>query len=115
MLGCFFGIINVNLVSTVYKYADIENAENFRKTEKRNYRCANVAEQLSGSLFISYTPWPNVTPNVCSESLTHLKGAVKLWNSVDVDFAVSLGDLIDGQNSGKYGQGNCSSIACLDL
>ena len=44
--------------------------------------------------------------NTCRESLTHLKGAVKLWNSVGVDFAVSLGDLIDGQNSGKFGQGN---------
>ena len=44
--------------------------------------------------------------NAHSESLNHLKDAVGLWNSKDVDFAVSLGDLIDGQNSGAYGQGN---------
>ena len=41
-----------------------------------------------------------------SESLNHLRDAVDLWNSMDVDFAISLGDLIDGQNSGTYGQGN---------
>ena len=54
-------------------------------------------------------------PNTCRESLNHLEGAVKLWNAVGVDFAVSLGDLIDGQNSGTYGQGNRCEIACLDL
>ena len=44
--------------------------------------------------------------NARSESLYHLKDAVSLWNSLDMDFSVSLGDLIDGQNSGTYGQGN---------
>ena len=53
-------------------------------------------------------------PNICSGSLTHLGGAVELWNSVGVDFAVSLGDLIDGQNAGKSGQGNRRTIAYLD-
>ena len=46
-----------------------------------------------------------ISPCARRESLTHLKGAVQLWNSVRVDFAVNLGDLIDGQNSGTYGQG----------
>ena len=48
----------------------------------------------------------NSNENAHSESLNRLRDAVDLWNSMGVDFAISLGDLIDGQNSGTYGQGN---------
>ena len=44
------------------------------------------------------------------DSLQHLEDAVNLWNSMDMHFAVSTGDLMDGQNSGKYGQGNDNQI-----
>ena len=48
----------------------------------------------------------NKYENACRATLNHLKDAVESWNSVGVDFALSLGDVIDGQNSGTYGQGN---------
>ena len=48
----------------------------------------------------------NSNENAHSESLNQLEDAVGLWNTICVDFAISLGDLIDGQNSGTSGQGN---------
>ena len=38
---------------------------------------------------------------------------MSLWNSIGVNFALSLGDLIDGQNSGTYGQGNLLKYVLL--
>ena len=49
--------------------------------------------------------------NARSESLYHLKDAVRLWNSIGMDFSVSLGDLIDGQNMGSHRLGNAGSWA----
>ena len=49
--------------------------------------------------------------NARSESLYHLKDAVRLWNSMGMDFSVSLGDLIDGQNMGSHRLGNAGSWA----
>ena len=57
-----------------------------------------------------YTSRLCIVKNARRESLNHLKDAVSLWNSMGVDFSVSLGDLIDGQNSGTYGQGNAFLI-----
>ena len=61
------------------QYADINDGTNFTKTEKRTYR----------------------------ESLGHTRTAIEFWNSMNPkpDFIMQLGDLIDGQNSGTYGQG----------
>ena len=61
------------------QYADIEDAMNFSKTEHRGYR----------------------------NSLSHAEKAVDFWNQQQPvpSFVVQLGDIIDGQNSGTYGQG----------
>jgi len=61
------------------QYADIDDAMNFSKTEHRGYR----------------------------DALHHVKKAVSFWNSqVPLPaFVVQVGDIIDGQNSGTYGQG----------
>ena len=61
------------------QYADIEDAMNFAKTEHRAYRNA----------------------------LLETKRAVSHWKSMSPRplFVAQLGDLIDGQNSGTYGQG----------
>ena len=61
------------------QYADIEDAMNFSKTENRCYR----------------------------GTLQHTHTAVAYWNqqAPKLAFVAQLGDLIDGQNSGTYGQG----------
>eukprot|EP00656_Telonema_subtile_P045607 TRINITY_DN51863_c0_g1_i1.p1 TRINITY_DN51863_c0_g1~~TRINITY_DN51863_c0_g1_i1.p1 ORF type:complete len:323 (+),score=72.66 TRINITY_DN51863_c0_g1_i1:84-1052(+) len=59
------------------QYADIENATSFSGSETRYYRCG----------------------------LSVAKEAVACWNARDLKFVGQLGDLIDGQNSGTYGQG----------
>lgn len=61
------------------QYSDIETASNFMGTEERNYRGA----------------------------LGQVKRAVSLWNSLSPRpiFVAQLGDLIDGQNAGRYGAG----------
>lgn len=61
------------------QYADIEDAMNFSKTEHRGYRNA----------------------------LLEAKRAVEYWKRMSPSplFIAQLGDLIDGQNSGTYGQG----------
>ena len=61
------------------QYADIENAMNFSKTEHRGYRNA----------------------------LKEARRAVEYWKELVPSplFIAQLGDLIDGQNSGTYGQG----------
>mmetsp|Transcript_22905 Transcript_22905/g.29665 ORF Transcript_22905/g.29665 Transcript_22905/m.29665 type:complete len:259 (-) Transcript_22905:6-782(-) len=58
------------------QYADVDDAENFAKTEKRFYR----------------------------GSLEGASQAVKRWsNENDIQFIAQLGDLIDGQNNLQYG------------
>ena len=62
------------------QYADIDDAHNFAKTELRRYRHA----------------------------LSESEKAVSAWNAYDkapLAFIAQLGDIIDGQNAGKYGQG----------
>jgi manganese-dependent ADP-ribose/CDP-alcohol diphosphatase len=59
------------------QYCDTDDASNFAGSEVRKYR-GTVAQA---------------------------RAAVDLWNSVDTAFNVNLGDLIDGQNAGKYGAG----------
>mmetsp|Transcript_34278 Transcript_34278/g.55610 ORF Transcript_34278/g.55610 Transcript_34278/m.55610 type:complete len:387 (+) Transcript_34278:144-1304(+) len=61
------------------QYADIKNASNFDHTEYRFYRGA----------------------------LSNLKKAIDYWNEHEPEilFIAQMGDLIDGQNSGKYGEG----------
>ena len=61
------------------QYADIDDAMNFSKTEHRGYR----------------------------DVLTHTETAISFWNAQEPTplFIAQLGDLIDGQNSGTYGQG----------
>ena len=62
------------------QYADIEDAQNHAKTEMRRYRFA----------------------------LEETDRAVQMWNAYDkvpLAFIAQLGDIIDGQNAGKYGQG----------
>lgn len=67
------------------QYADVPDATNFRGTERRRYR----------------------------ESVKCLDQAVKCWTEEVQDDkrnlkfigVMQLGDLIDGQNSGKYGNG----------
>jgi hypothetical protein len=61
------------------QYADVETASNFAGTEQRNYR----------------------------GSLGQVERAVSLWNSLSPRpiFVAQLGDLIDGQNAGRYGGG----------
>ena len=60
------------------QYAPIDAATNFAGTETRDYRGA----------------------------LVEAKRAVDYWNSMKpgIDFVAQLGDLIDGQNAGGYGQ-----------
>ena len=61
------------------QYADIDEAMNFTQTERRDYR----------------------------GTLAHTKRAVERWNTLSPPphFIAQLGDLIDGQNNGTYGQG----------
>ena len=59
------------------QYCDIDDAENFSGTEFRRYR----------------------------SSLEGAKKAVERFREEKVDFVAQLGDLIDGQNSGRYGAG----------
>lgn len=61
------------------QYADIDDGMNFSKTEERGYRAAHREAQR----------------------------AVDYWASLSLapQFIAQLGDLIDGQNSGTYGQG----------
>lgn len=61
------------------QYADIEPASNFGGHEHRDYRA----------------------------SLTHAQHAIDYWSDLEkpLAFIAQLGDLIDGQNAGKYGQG----------
>lgn len=59
------------------QYCDCDDASNFAGTEIRAYR----------------------------GSLSQTAQAVAHWNACGVDFVVQLGDLIDGQNAGKYGAG----------
>lgn len=59
------------------QHADIRDACNFNGTEARGYR---------GALDVA-------------------KEAVEYWTSKDLLFVAQLGDLIDGQNAGKYGDG----------
>jgi manganese-dependent ADP-ribose/CDP-alcohol diphosphatase len=60
------------------QYCDVNPATNFKGTETRDYRGGVV----------------------------QTKRAVALWNSLgSLAFVAQLGDLIDGQNAGKYGQG----------
>ena len=66
------------------QYADIEDAMNFSKTEHRGYRNA----------------------------LQEAKRAVEYWKQLSPPpvFIAQLGDLIDGQNSGTYGQGTAMRL-----
>ena len=66
------------LISDI-QYADINDAMNFSKTEQRTYRGG-----------IEYT-----------------RAAVQYWNNMQPQphFIMQLGDIIDGQNNGTYGQG----------
>ena len=61
------------------QYADIDDAMNFTQTETRGYR----------------------------DSALHCASTVQTWKALQPmpQFIVQLGDLIDGQNSGTYGQG----------
>lgn len=61
------------------QYADIDDAMNFTRTENRGYRA----------------------------TLNHFKTTIHHWNQLKPapTCIVQLGDLIDGQNSGTYGQG----------
>ena len=60
------------------QYCDCDDATNFAGTEVRRYR----------------------------GTLSQTRSAVSLWNSLaDLRFVIQLGDLIDGQNAGKYGAG----------
>ena len=60
------------------QYCDVAPATNFRGTETRDYRGV----------------------------IAQTERAVRLWNSLDsLAFVAQLGDLIDGQNAGKYGAG----------
>lgn len=58
------------------QYCDIPDAYNFSKTQLRRYR----------------------------GSITSLKHAVSDFNKSKVSFVAQLGDLIDGQNAGSYGE-----------
>lgn len=71
-------VFHFGLMSDI-QYADIEPASNFGGHEHRDYRA----------------------------SFTHAQTAVDYWSSLDspLAFIAQLGDLIDGQNAGKYGQG----------
>lgn len=70
-------VFSYGLITDI-QYADIPNATNFSGSETRSYRCG---------------------PGVARE-------AVKYWSQLsDLKFVAQLGDLIDGQNSGTYGQG----------
>lgn len=76
-------------------------------------KCEIIGTSLDALFFLDYSCLSNGAhpgvyisfKNAHSETLYHLKGAVSLWNSMGMDFSVSLGDLIDGQNSGNFGQG----------
>ena len=59
------------------QYCDCDDAPDFEGNEIRRYRPA----------------------------LSQARDAVRLWNSRAVAFVVQLGDIIDGQNAGKYGAG----------
>ena len=61
------------------QYADIDDAMNFSKTEERGYRGASIEAQRAVNDWVAQSPKPL--------------------------FIAQLGDLIDGQNSGTYGQG----------
>ena len=71
-------VFHFGLMSDI-QYADIEPASNFGGHEYRDYRA----------------------------SLAHAQNAVEYWSSLEspLAFIAQLGDLIDGQNAGKYGQG----------
>ena len=61
------------------QYADMESASNFSGSELRHYR----------------------------DSAAHAAETIRGWRSLDAPprFIAQLGDLIDGQNAGEYGQG----------
>jgi manganese-dependent ADP-ribose/CDP-alcohol diphosphatase len=59
------------------QYCDCPLSKNYSGTETRDYR----------------------------GSLDQLAAAVDHWNGTDISFVAQLGDLIDGQNNGKYGHG----------
>ena len=71
-------LFTFGLISDI-QYADIEPASNFSQTEHRQYR----------------------------ESITYAERVIKVWKELDhpLKFVGQLGDLIDGQNAGEYGQG----------
>lgn len=71
-------VFRFGLISDI-QYADINDAMNFSGTESRCYR----------------------------DTLQHTRAAVQSWNQLEPRplFISQLGDLIDGQNSGTYGQG----------
>ena len=65
-----------------------------------------IQSEFRGHFVIAVNWLTTMNANGCRATLNHLEDAVESWNSVGVDFALSLGDVIDGQNSGTYGQGN---------
>ena len=71
-------LFRFGLISDI-QYADIDDAMNFSKTEQRTYR----------------------------GGIEHTRSAVQYWNNMLPQplFIMQLGDIIDGQNSGTYGQG----------
>lgn len=69
--------LSFGLISDI-QYADIEVASNFSGSEQRDYRGAATAARAS---------------------------MVKMLSDPSLSFVAHLGDLIDGQNAGEYGQG----------
>ena len=76
--GCYPApLFRFGLIADI-QFCDVEDQPNFAGTEIRAYRGA----------------------------LEQTRRAVTLWNSLEnVRFVAQLGDLIDGQNAGKYGAG----------
>ena len=77
--------VSFGLISDI-QYADVDDAWNYEQTKRRMYRGA----------------------------MKHLKDAVDIWKCNTVDFAIQMGDLIDGKNKNNNNCNNALNL-CLDV